>query len=489
MRQIKILGILMILSHISYGIDASQKHSLKCNMIHPYDEDPPVVESISDMFSQGIFYGRFRMNSFGLKWKNELDIGNTKIRKDHALAAIGGSMIYRSAYLYGFGFGAGLYTSQALGTLNKSETYLYKSAKDTLNRYDILTQGKTGLNALAQAYLEYKTSTFSLKAGRQIFESYLTKSNDTKMIPNTFEGLTLNASLTPKTTIKMAYLTRQKLRDRSGFHHLLAVGDDSNDIYSVYKENDDSAMHFGLTVSKLEAKGIEDRLIIVEAKNTSIDYLTLRMNYTAVPELLSSVMLQADYRFYLGDWSIIPGVRYMQQFDHGAGVIGGANLKTLTQGYTNPESLDTALYAGRIDIVEDAFKLRLAVTKVADKGDIVAPWRGFPTAGFTRAMGQYNWMANTKSYMMQVDYEFEEVDELKVISRFAIQDFDDNKIGVQADSKVFTIDLLKGLGESSYYLKTRFAHVSGDANTITAMGLSKLDPSYDEIRIEINYLF
>jgi len=479
----------MLLS-TSYGLDASQKHSLKCNMLHLYDEDPPMVENIGDMFSQGVFYGRLRLNSFGFKWRNEIEISNTSIRKDHVLAAIGGSVIYRSGYLHGFGFGAGLYTSQVLGTLAPSETYLYKSAKDTLNRYDVLTQdNKTALNALAQAYLEYKTSILSIKAGRQIFESFLIKSNDTKMIPNTFEGITFAAMLTPNTALKAAYLTKQKLRDRSAFHHLLAVGDISNDIYNIYRENDDSAMHFGLTLPKLEAKGIKDKLIVVEAKNRSIDYLTMTMNYTAVPQLLSSVMLQADYRFYLGDWSIIPGIRYMQQFDDGAGAIGGANLKTLTQGYTNPESLDTALYAGRIDIVEDRFKLRLAATKVADKGDIVAPWRGFPTAGFTRAMGQYNWAANTKSYMMQVDYEFEEIDALKVISRFAIQDFDDNKIGVQADSKVFTVDLLKGLGETSYYLKTRFAHVCAEGNFVPDAGLSKLDPSYDEIRIEINYLF
>lgn len=179
----------------------------------------------------------------------------------------------------------------------------------------------------------------------------------------------------------------------------------------------------------------------------------------------------------------------MYQFDEGAGAIGGANLKTITVGYNNPNSLDAALYGARVDIVQDAFKLRFGYTKVADKGDIIAPWRGFPTGGFTRAMGQYNWYANTKSYMMQLDYEFEDFEEFKVISRFSIQDFDDNKVGVQADSKVFTLDFLKGLGESSYYLKTRLAHVVGDDDTVTSSGFTKLDPSYDEIRLEINYLF
>jgi len=94
--------------------------------------------------------------------------------------------------------------------------------------------------------------------------------------------------------------------------------------------------------------------------------------------------------------------------------------------------------------------------------------------------------------MIQIDHEFESIPEFKVISRFVVQDFDDNKIGVQADSKAFTVDLFKGLGESPLYLKTRFAHVTGDANTIvnTSEGdITKQDPSYDEVRFEINYLF
>jgi len=210
-----------------------------------------------------------------------------------------------------------------------------------------LTGGSQNITVLAEAYLEYKYQNVSIKAGRQIFESFLTRSNDTKMIPNTFEGVTLESLDIYHTSFKMAYLTRQKLRDHSTFHHLLAVGDDSNDSYNIFSENDDSAMHYGLTLSELQARGIEDRLIVLQARNESIENLSLRLNYTAVPELISSAMVQAEYRFDLGNFSVLPGVRVMQQFDNGAGEIGGANLKTLTEGYSDPESLDTALYANR----------------------------------------------------------------------------------------------------------------------------------------------
>ncbi len=464
------------------------KHSLKCNMLHLHNDEPEIVDNLWAMLLDGVYYGRLRFNSFGYKWKNTFhENGVKKKREDHAIAALGGSLIYRSAYLNGFAIGMGVYGTSAMGSLDDSEAYLYKSGKDAFSRNDFRTDGSNHLFSFAQAYLEYKNEDFYIKAGRQIFESFLTKSNDTKMIPNTFEGITIYSHDILDSSFKMAYLTRQKLRDHSEFHNVLAAGDP--DHYPIYTENDDSAMHFGLQKTKLEARGIEDRLIVTEARNISIENLTFIMNYTAVPELLSSAMIQANYRLKFADWSVIPALRYMQQFDDGAGAIGSANLKTETQGYMDPDSLDAALYGARVDIVQDEFKLRLGYTKIADKGDIVAPWRGFPTGGFTRAMAQYNWNANTESYMMQLDYEFEDISEFKVISRFVVQDFDDKKVGVQADSNVFTIDFLKGLGHSSYYLKTRYAHVMGDDDTIAANGLQKLDPSYNEIRLEINYLF
>lgn len=489
MRELRSGWLWIALLGTVYGMEDFQKHNIKCDMSHMYNEMPTEVGSVSDMFCEGLFYGRLRFNSFGYRWKNEIETAGVKIRKDHAIAAIGGSLVYKSGYLNGFAVGGGLYTSSAQGSLDADDAYLYKAGKGVLSRYNLLTEGKESITSLAEAYLEYKYKDISVKAGRQIFVSFLTKSNDTKMIPNTFEGITLNSPSIYKTSFKVAYLTKQKLRDHSDFHHVLAVGDDANDPYTIFSENDDTAMHFGLKKSELEARGIEDRLIVMEIKNRSIENLIFRMNYTAVPELISSAMFQADYRIYLGEWSVLPAIRYMQQFDEGAGAIGGANLRALTDGYSNPDNLDSALYGARVDVVHDAFKLRFGYTKIADEGDIVAPWRGFPTAGFTRAMSQYNWYANTESYMIQLDYKFENISEFKMISRFAIQDFDTKKVGAQADSNVFTVDFLKGLGESSLYLKTRFAHVVGDDDTIAGNGFTKFDPSYDEIRVEINYLF
>ena len=84
--------------------------------------------------------------------------------------------------------------------------------------------------------------------------------------------------------------------------------------------------------------------------------------------------------------------------------------------------------------------------EVSDDGDIVAPWRGFPTGGYTRAMAQYNWRANTKTTAAEVYYDFDKaklVSGLGVLVRYAMQDFDEDKqaAGVQADSNIIHIDI------------------------------------------------
>jgi len=490
-KKIFLLYIFLIRS--IYAQDDTLKRILNSNCtLKDYSvsdklESPEDVKNFSEIFSKGIFYGRLRLNSFAFDWKDEID-GK---REDHQALGLGGSFIFKSANFHKFAVSAGLYSS--FSPISNGDVTTYKAGKGTLSRYDASKTGKKSLMSLAQAYVEYVDRGMSLQVGRFLFESFLTKSNDTKMIPNSFQGFNLSSTMLSDTKIKLAYLTKQKLRDHSTFHHVLAYGDDPSDDYSQYTQNDDSAMHRGLTMSRLKEKGIEDKLFVAEVLHTPMENLFLTGNYTAVPNLISSAMLQAKYKYYLREFLIVPSIRYMKQYDDGAGKIGGANLRNNTVGYKNSDSLDGSLFATKIDIKNDIWKLRVGYSKIADRGDIVAPWRGFPTGGFTRAMGQYNWYANTKTYMLRVDYDFEEAGvfpELKAYMRYAIQDFDDKKAGVQADSDIITLDILKYFNSiPNLYLKTRFAHVEGDSKNVSIDGTVKKDPSYNELRFEMNYLF
>ncbi|BBG64982.1 hypothetical protein NNO_0279 [Hydrogenimonas sp.] len=452
-----------------------------------FTEPPADVQSLSRIFAQGEFVGRLRTNSFFYDYRDDSYAG----RKDNRAVAVGGSLIFRSALYRGFGAKAALYTSQNPYHMDDADVVYLKSGKDVTDRYRVLKNGDWGMSVLAEAFLRYMKGGTQLRAGRLAFDSLLTAANDSKMIPNTFEGYTLETPVFGDGWLKAAWLVRQKLRGHTSFHHLLAYGDDPADPYSKYSQNDDSAMHRGLTLSKLNALGIKDRLLVAEYRGGVGKRAGVMLNYSTVPDLLSYAAADIYLSFRAAGVKISPALRYLRQMDEGAGAIGGANLKGDTAGYADPDSLDGALYAARVDFARgDVWRLRVGVSYVEDRGDIVAPWRGFPTGGFTRAMGQYNWYADTQSYMVRADYDFGEAGiagGLKGTVKYVIEDFDDAKPGVPADIDVVNIDITERFeAVQGLYARLRMAIGFGSSQ---AQPVQKPDPSYSEYRFEVNYLF
>jgi len=466
---------LLLLASSAEATLKTDKVTLKGNMVVEYNKLPQPVDTLTEAFTEGMFYGRFRANFFYWDWDTEY-AGKTMDNKNNG---IGGSLIYKTAPLKGISATVGMYTSQNLDffRMDKADVGYAKAGKDTFSRYNVATGGHYGMTVLAQAYLQYDvTNKSKIIAGRQMFETVFTKSNDTKMIPNTFDGVTATIKDLPKTTIKLGYLAKQKLRDHTTAHDVLAY-----DPNNKWDENDDSAVNKNLTVARI---GNDNELIVGSITNKSIKNLKANVSYATVPGVLSNLTLEAHYTIPVGSFKIVPGVRYMMQFDNLGATYGVANLKGNQTGYTNPNSLDTDLLCARIDVKQGAFLGRLGYSKVADKADIVAPWRGFPTGGFTRAMAQYNWYANTKTYMLRLGYDFGKAKILpgfSIMGRYAIQDFDENKPGVAADSNVIHIDMRQNLAKNSE-LKFRFGSVSADEK-------AGKDYSYNEYRLEYNYFF
>ena len=485
----------LALGLLSLGAMAKEKRELRGNMTLKYNLLPGEANSLQEMFTNGQWYGRLRFNSFLWDWDKEYP-GKTK---DNWAIGIGGSLEYKTAYFKGLGATVAIYTSQNPWHMDKDEVKFVKAGKDTFSRYRVKTTGHFGMTVVAQAYLEYKRNKTSLKAGRQIFESMFTKSNDTKMIPNTFEGYSLISKYFPKTTIKLAYFTKQKLRDHTTFHDVITFKDANE---KSWANNDDSAVNKALSYQNFVAarKDPQHDLIVAEVSNRSIQNLKLKLNYTTVPDVVALAALEAHYKIGLGEYDLVPGFRYIKQFDKGAKDIGAlgvavANLKANGDGYKDPYSVDSSLWMARLDLKAKnrIWWARLGYSKVADEADIIAPWRGFPTGGFTRAMAQYNWYANTKTWMVRGVVNLDKagvVSGLKASLRYAMQDFDDKKPGVQADSNVVHLDLVEKVKSvPGIYFKFRMGLVNGDDNTYDINGNLKKDPSYNEYRFEVNYLF
>jgi len=306
------------------------------------------------------------------------------------------------------------------------------------------------------------------------------------MIPNTFDGISTIIKEFEKTTIKLAYFTSQKLRDHTVAHDVLAY--DPNDKWS---QNDDAAVNKNLTVDRI---GDNNKLIIGALTNKSIKNLKTNISYMIVPDVVSNLTLEGHYSIALSkDWKMIPGIRYMKQFDNlGANYNVASYSGSGAVGYNNPTSLSSGLVATRLDFKNGAFLGRLGFSDIEDKADIIAPWRGFATGGFTRAMAQYNWRANTKTYMARIGYDFGKADIVQgfsIMARYAIQDFDDKKDDVQADSNILHIDMRQNIGKN-LEAKLRLGFVSADDSILKSNGTDyKSDVSYNEYRFELNYFF
>ena len=403
-KKLRIILITILFTTVLPFLDASEnlKSSIKSNGVIVYYEKQSEVDTFIDMFLDSNINARLRSNNFYFRWNNE-DIDHS----DEMVNGLGASIVMQSAKYKDFDFLLGFYASYSYFNTDDKLTY-FKSSKDTFSRYQYAKDGDKYMAVLGQANINYTAfKDTSIRVGRQFVETFYTKSNDTKMVPNTFDGGVITTKLIPKTTLQIAYLAKQKLRDHTTNSSVLMY--DNRDIsnYSMWDGNDDSVMHKGLTYTALRAAGkpTDSPLIIVDFKNKSVENLKIDGSFYNVPELLSQGMLELNYKLKFDGFSISPGLRYIRQFDDGAGSVGGASLEGAlgsTQGYKTPNSLNSQMIAARIVTKIDDYKINLGYTNILDESDLVTPWRGFPTAGYTRSMGIYNWRANTKSYRIEL---------------------------------------------------------------------------------------
>lgn len=466
--------------------DSTLKHTIKSNGQPVYGKMIKSVDNFKDMFQEGDFYGRLRNNNFYFAY-NHTDSGH----EDNIVSAIGASLIYKSASFEGFDFTLGIYASRAFFSDSKLDNISHlKPSKDTLSRYKYANGNSKFLYALGQANINYNYSKTNCTLGHQLVETFYTKSNDTKMIPNTFDGLVISSKDISDTRVKLAYLAKQKLRDHEKSHSVLMVGDEnstSGGNNPEWTQNDDSAMHKGLTYSALKAAGkpTDAPLIILDIVNNSVQNLKINFSSYVVPELLSQAMGELNYKIGFDGFSVTPGFRYLQQFDNGAGAVGGASLYQVgLGGYKNPSSLDSQMIAARVATKLDDYKITLAYTNILDKADLVTPWRGFPTSGYTRSMGMYNWRANTKSYRLELVKGANDTGVYKIpFIQTSVLYIDGDQKKAEFDSIFYYAGIVQNIpAMPELQYRVRFGYRD-------FIGASSVVSDYIDSRLEFNYLF
>ena len=486
-----VFSFFILFSLLLSAATVQPKQALKANGLLLYKQQKN-VDTFSEMFGEGDFFGRIRNNTFHFYYNAPDSAHDTQL-----ITGLGASLVYRSAIYNGFDTLVGLYGSQAFFDDNKDPLNRLKPGKDVLSRYNYAHTGSKSLAVVGQANIGYRFARSTIRAGRQLVETFYTKSNDTKMIPNTFDGVTLFSADIPQTHVTFAYLAKQKLRDHEQSHAVLMYDDRNTSDFSQWNGNDDGAMHHGITYTNLKAAGkpTDAPLIVLDGQNNSIANLHIRFAGYVVPELLSQGMLELNYPVRFSNLTINTGLRYIQQFDNGAGKVGGASLlysyadlsgtthyyKDL---YKNPDSLDAKMIAARVATTIKDYKITLAYTNILDEADLVTPWRGFPTAGYTRSMGIYNWRANTKSYRLELikgakaNYIYTSP---FIQTSVLYVDGDSAKKETQSMFYYFGIaQNIPALKEFQYKLRLGWRDFIGDSSDLS---------DYLDARLEFNYLF
>ena len=471
----------LFLSHTLWA-DTLPKQTLLNNGQLRYNDTQERAQNLNELFSKGHFYGRLRSHTFYYQWDKEDSTHNS-----HLISALGGSIAYKSALYKKFDLFTALYFSQAFFNNSKDPVSLLKSGKDALSRFDYLNYNRSYMAVLGQAYMRYNFARHtSLKLGRQLVEGFYTKSNDTKMIPNTFDGLSFKYRSKKSQKLHLSLLSRQKLRDHTQAHGVLVYGDANSSSASkpTWSQNDDSAMHKGLSYTVLKNAGLDPYMPLItgDYENHTIKNLKLSLAFYSVPTLLSQVMGELNYTFAFKHFTFIPGFRYIQQFDDQAGAIGGAAYNasaTSLSGYKNPNSLNSSMFGLRALFKFKQTKLNLAMTQISDQADLITPWRGFPTASYTRSMGRYNWQANTKSYRIEL---------VQNANRLGVY----KKAFVQASFLYTDADESKGYYDENYYYIGFIQNPTLAFQWRLRLGYAQSQNLYGsglDARFECNYLF
>jgi hypothetical protein len=466
------------------------------------------ADDLASAFKDGKFDGRIRTQYFLTDW--DMHDG---VNKDATATgfAVGGSLIYKTAPLYGLSIGAGLYTTQNPGGLTEEEdgrnmttpTKFNATTSNDLflregdgatalsgtNPTTLVTYG-TGYAVLGQTYLQYDIMKTKATAGRFLMSNPWITPNDTKMIPIAIEGVQIKSNDLANTTIQVDYADKIKERGMTHFGNMADTGDTPDAIKAWYKT----------TYSNAGTHGEAPDVLIVGVTNKSIDGLELQGWVMHWPDLVDQGMIEANYAIEAGDAIISLGGRFIQQRDKGAGAI----IRPQTNSGDTDQSIDSHLWAIRAVTNYGSAKLLVSASHTDEGADMIAPWRGFLTQRYTRSMTQTDWNADTDAYKVQFDYDFNRyVSGLSAFISYAVYDRNPIKKPYQSmtnratqndDTTQWNMDIAYKCSGSLKGLEflARFMDQNNDVDKVGTTGAANgntFDSSNKEMRLEMNYRF
>ena len=209
--------------------------------------------------------------------------------------ALGGWLGYQSGWLADtFQFGLTGYTSQPLWAPAGSDGTL------------LLAPGQKGYSVLGQAWASLKLLDQTLTGGRFEVNQAEVNPQDTRMTPNTFEGVRLSGDIAGANYL-LAWLTSEKTRNSTQFINMATVAGAPANVSS-------SMWLFGVSGEPLKD-------------------LKLRFSTYHVPDVLNSSYLDASWLTRLsGLYQLRLGAQVMNQSSTGSNALTGSSFSTGVAG-------------------------------------------------------------------------------------------------------------------------------------------------------------
>ncbi|HLD23822.1 MAG TPA: OprD family outer membrane porin, partial [Sulfuricurvum sp.] len=157
------------------------------------------AQELEDIFKEGKVSGQLR--AF---WYD----GDRELRTDRTALTLGGILSYKTAPYEGFSGGVSFFSSNGVTSLTEMP-----ESGQTHN----LNPDGSSINTLGEAYLQYSAHDTLIRYGRQCLDLPLANDYYNRMLPNSFEALSIENRSLSHTTLKAAYITGWKYKASDTF--------------------------------------------------------------------------------------------------------------------------------------------------------------------------------------------------------------------------------------------------------------------------------
>jgi hypothetical protein len=349
--------------------------------------------------------------------------------------ALGGSLSFKSGYLADrFSVGAVAYTSQPLYAPDESDGTL------------LLQPGQDGYTVIGQIYGEFKfTDQIFGAIGRKEYNTPYLNKNDSRMTPNTFEGVSVYGRAggkdgAPQWRFGGGYITKIKERNSEDFEWM----------------------------SVDAGASVERGVYVAGANFEQKDFSIGAANYYS-DDIINIFYTEAKYALPLSNGVKLKlAAQYSDQRSTGDDLLTGSSFSTHQWGIKADLPLGAAL-------------LTLAYTDTADDTNMQSPWSGYP--GYTSVQVQDFNRAGESAVMLRASYDFSSHG-AKGLSAYALwvhgsgvdaPNYNEDEVDLNLQWTPDKSSALRGLS-----FRLRYAEVMQDGGG---------DPEIKDFRFIVNYDF